>query len=289
MQKAISLRCFPAAMPWRECFRLAARAGYEGLEINFDGMFDLNCPPRTLQEIKRTARRFRLKIVSVYSRQQWKTPLSSPYSAKRRYAQATIRRLVDIAGYLEAPTVLTIPGAVDNSFISPDVEIVPYDKVFVEMRESLAELADYARSRGVCLAIENVPNKFLLSPLEMRGFIDSVANPALGCHFDVANCLYNGGYPEQWIRILGQRIKAVHLKDYRLASGTAAGFVDIFEGDVNWPEVCRALAEIKYRGALISEVLPAYKHHPELLWKSAGMAIDCLKQDISRYRQMRSA
>ncbi|MCG2660534.1 MAG: sugar phosphate isomerase/epimerase [Kiritimatiellae bacterium] len=285
MFKAITLRCFPADMPWRKCFREAGRAGYEGVEINFDGRFDLNCPARTLREIKQTARRYRIKIASVYSRQQWTTSLSSRHPAKKRCSRSAIKRLVDIAEYFEAPTVLTIPGTVDNSILSADVEIVPYDEVFVEMRESLVELAGYAQPKGVSLAIENVPNKFLLSPLEMRDFIDYIASPALGCHFDVANCLYSGGYPEQWIRILGQRIKAVHLKDYRLAAGTLAGFVDIFAGDINWPEVCRALAEIDYNGALISEVLPAYKYHPEILWESAGMAIDRLRQDILRYKR----
>lgn len=194
----------------------------------------------------------------------------------------TLQWLIEVAHLLEAPTVLTIPGAVDNSILSSEVEILPYEEVYQRVQESLARLTSLAESAGVVLALENVPNRFLLSPLEFRRFLEEVNSSAVGCHFDVANCLYGGGYPEDWIRILGSWIKAVHLKDYKVSVGTLAGFCDIFEGDVNWKAVCAALREIGYRGALISEVLPPYRHHPEVLWKSASIAIDKIIEDILR-------
>ena len=282
MIKAITLRSFPADMDWRECFRESRASGFDGVEVNFDGMFDLDCPLKTLQAIRQTARRYKIKIASVYSRRQWQAPISSRDQRKSGNGRKVLQRLIDIAEILEAPTVLVIPGAVDNSILSKDVEIIPYDEVYERVLDVLSGLSEIACKKGVFLALENVPNKFLLSPLEMRDFIDRIGSRAVGCHFDVANCLYSGGYPEQWIRILSQRIKAVHLKDYRLASGTLAGFVDIFAGDINWPEVCRALAEIDYQGALISEVLPAYKYHPEMLWKSASLAMDLVIADIRK-------
>ncbi len=248
--------------------------------MNFDGLFDLYCTKETLQELKACVEEEGIQIVSVYSRQQWKTPISSRDPEKRKAGTQALKWLIDTAAYLGAATILTIPGAVDNSILSSEVEIVPYQEVYERVGEVLAGLVPQAEAARVVLALENVPNKFLLSPLEFKRFIEELGSPSIGCHFDVANCLYGGGFPEDWIRILGDHIKAVHLKDYKTATGSLAGFCNIFEGDVNWKEVCEALGEIGYDGALISEVLPPYKNHPELLWISASLAIDRIRKDI---------
>ncbi|MCX7788911.1 MAG: sugar phosphate isomerase/epimerase [Spirochaetes bacterium] len=280
MIKATSLRCFPSSMGWKECILEAAKSGYEGIEVNFDGLFDLYCSRGTLRELKAVAEGEGIQIVSVYSRQQWKTPISSRNPEKQSSGVRAIGWLIETAAYLGAPSVLTIPGAVDNSILSAEVEILPYVEVYDRVQEVLSGLAPRAEAAGVTLALENVPNKFLLSPLEFKHFIEEIGSTAIGCHFDVANCLYCEGYPEDWIRTLGHHIKAVHLKDYKISVGTFAGFCNIFEGDVNWEEVCIALREIGYHGALISEVLPPYKHHAELLWISASLAIDRIIQEI---------
>lgn len=282
MLKAITLRSFPQDMDWKECIKEAHLSGYGGVEINFDGRFELNCPLETLKEIKKVTIENEIKVVSVYSREQWQTPISSKDKVKRKKGEETLKRLIEIAEFLEAPTVLTIPGAVDNSILSSEVEITPYGKVYERVKETIGHLSLLAEKRGVILALENVPNKFFLSPLEMKNFIEEIGSNALGCHFDVANCLYNGGFPEDWIRILGKDIKAIHLKDYRVSVGNLEGFVNIFEGGINWEKVCKALAEINYNGPLISEVLPPFRYHPEILWKSVSMAIDSIISDVNR-------
>jgi len=276
-------------MSWHDCLKEVHHAGYNAVEVNFDGLFELNCSTDTLREIRKVCRRYHLKVVSVYSREQWKTPISSNRPANRRKAERILSRLIEIAAHLGTPTVLTIPGAVDNSILSEQVEVIPYEVAYTRSAEALLRLARQAEKEGVVLAIENVANKFLLSPLEMRTFIEKIGSPSIGCHFDVANCVYTGGVPEQWIRILAKHIKAVHLKDYRIAAGNLVGFVNIFEGDINWDQVCRALAEVRYEGALISEVLPAYRYHPEVLLQSTHIAIDCLCADIEGYRHQMDA
>ena len=170
----------------------------------------------------------------------------------------------------------------DNSLLSSEVEIVSYMEVYERVKEVISTLSILAEKKGVILALENVPNKFLLSPLEIKNFIEEIGSKAVGCHFDIANCLYNRGIPEDWIRILGKRIKAIHFKDYRVSIGNLEGFVNIFEGDMNWDEVCKTLAEIGYDGALISEVLPLFKYHPEHLWESASLALKLLRKDIEK-------
>ena len=109
----------------------------------------------------------------------------------------------------------------------------------------------------------------------MAGFIDSFDSPYLGAYFDVANVL-PFGYPEQWLRILGKRVVGVHFKDYRRAVGTAEGFVDLLEGDVNWPEVVKALEEIGYEGPVAAEMIPRYRHYPLVRAANASRAMDAI-------------
>src|SRR5690606_27691514 len=128
--------------------------------------------------------------------------------------------------------------------------------------EAITGLASHAESAGVSIAIENVWNKFLLSPLEMRSFIDATGSSYVGSYFDVGNVVVNG-YPEHWIRILGHRIKKVHFKDYRRQAGGLHGFVDLLAGDVNYPAVVEALKAIGYNNFVTAEMIPPYAHHAE--------------------------
>jgi hexulose-6-phosphate isomerase len=108
------------------------------------------------------------------------------------------------------------------------------------------------------LCIENVWNKFLYSPLELRLFLDELGSPWVGAYFDIANCVVFG-YPEHWIEILSDRIRAVHVKNFtrRDAGGVLHGFgEDIKTGDVDWTAVKAALAEVKYDGPLTLEMVP---------------------------------
>ncbi len=282
MFKGITLRTFPPELDWKECISLAASSGFDSIELNFDGRLDLSVSNTQLKEIRQFAENRKIVIDSVYSRRQWVTPISSANPEIRKQGEAVLSRLVDIAAILEARVILVIPGAVDNSCISiENLEITPYEDVYKRSLETISRTALKAEKSDILLAVENVPGKFLLSPLEMKEFIDKTESDAVGCYFDVANCLYCHGYPEQWIRILDKHIKAVHLKDYKLASGNLTGFVNIFEGDVNWPEVAKALSETGYDLSMTSEVLPHYRHHPEHLWESVSGRIDSLIKDIN--------
>ena len=115
---------------------------------------------------------------------------------------------------------------------------------------------------GVTLGIENVWNKFLLSPLEMRDFIDSFASDMVGAYFDIGNVLLTG-YPDQWIKILGKRIKRIHVKDFDTTVGTADGFVDLLKGSVDFEATKKALAEVDYDSYVTAEMIPYEPGRPE--------------------------
>ncbi len=145
-------------------------------------------------------------------------------------------------------------------FFLKDAEIVPYDIVYDRALKALKKLAPKAEKLKINIALEEVWNKFLLSPLEMRDFVDKIGSKYIGVYFDVGN-IVPFGYPEQWINILGKRIKKVHLKDFKNSGfdgnvGLVDGFCDLTTGDVNWFKVMQSLRKIGYNDYLIAEMVP---------------------------------
>jgi hexulose-6-phosphate isomerase len=160
-------------------------------------------------------------------------------------------------------------------FFDPSAVVIDYDTVHKRASEAVASLVPIARAARIAVGIENVWNKFLVDPFAMRAFVDQFDSEWVGAYFDVGNAMLVG-YPEQWIRILGKRIKRVHLKDFRRGVGTADGFVDLLSGDVNWPAVMNALREVGYDGPLTAEMIPLYKHCPEVLIENTSRAMDAI-------------
>ena len=126
----------------------------------------------------------------------------------------------------------------------------------IEIRKAIP----LAKELGIRIAIENVWNNFLLSPLEMARYVDAFDSPFVGVHFDIGN-IYRYGWPEHWISILGRRIVKIHLKEFSLdkmnKEGLRAGFqVGYLEGSNNWPAIMKALDDAGYSDWAIAE--PAY-------------------------------
>jgi hexulose-6-phosphate isomerase len=156
--------------------------------------------------------------------------------------------------------------------------VVPYHDAWLRALDFIKPAVPVAEKAGVTICIENVWNKFLLSALEMRDFIDSFGSDRVGAYFDVGNALAFG-YPEHWIQTLGSRIKRVHFKDYRRNVGSADGFCDLLSGDVDWPAVMEALKKASYSGWVAAEMIPPvpfYKHCPEVLIHNTSRAMDAI-------------
>lgn len=278
-KKSITLRAFPAGMSVQACLALARDAGFDAVEVNLEPTWEysLASPDGDIRRLAEKIDDAGLEVSAVYSRQQWRSPITSSDPAIAEQGRTIVRRLAECATLLGSDAVLVILGGVDNGLFSQQPEIVPYDVAYERSHERIRALAAEVAAgpfRGA-LCIENVWNKFLLSPLEMRAFIDAVASPSVGVYFDVGNIMLYG-YPEQWIRILGPRIRRVHLKDFRRAVGTLDGFVGLLQGDADWPAVATALRTAGYSSYLTAEVLPAYTHHGHRLVHECAAAIDAI-------------
>lgn len=280
MIKAINYLSFPGGLentfPIDEAIKATRDYGFQALElcIGDSGVLHLESTEKDCLHIREMADKANVLLPSICSGLYWDRALGDCDAGKRAQARNDLEKMLQISSWLGAKTLLTIPGAVEVFFL-PDRPIYPYEDVLAFATQGLREVLPVSERCGVRIGIENVWNKFLLSPTEMAAFIDSFDSPWIGSYFDVGNVLLYG-YPEHWIRILGKRIVGVHFKDFRKSVGTVEGFVDLLEGDVDWPAVSTSLREIGYSGSIAAELIPGYKHHPMTRIKNASNAMDAI-------------
>jgi hexulose-6-phosphate isomerase len=199
------------------------------------------------RQIKDAADQAGLRIHSVMNTAHWAYPLSSPNPADVTASLAGIAASLDQAKLWGADTVLLVPAVV-----RPDTT---YEQAWERSQGVIRErVLPMAESVNVTIAVEEVWNKFLLTPRDFVQYIDEFAHPLVRAYFDVGNVVHYG-LPEQWIRAIGDRLVKVHLKDYsRRAGFTNLG--DAGDGGVDWPAVRAALREVGYRGAATVELEP---------------------------------
>lgn len=278
--KSINTWSFPGGLEGSldafNALELAKEHGFEAVELGIgdSGALHLGTTEAECAKIRSRADELGLSIPSVASGLYWDRSLGDCNEAKRKQAREDLERMIPIANWLGAKTLLTIPGAVEVFFL-PDRPIYPYDEVLRYATEGLRAVLPTAERHQVRLGIENVWNKFLLSPAEMAWFIDQFDSPWIGAYVDVANVLLYG-YPEHWLRILGPRVVGIHFKDFRKAVGTIDGFVDMLEGDVNWPAVMDAIRAIGYAGPIPAEMIPGYRHHPMVRIANTSRAMNAI-------------
>ena len=272
MKKGISIWSFAGA-DIRENLKLAKDAGFDGVELalNETGEFSLESTKEEVLAIKAFGEELGLEFYSVASGLYWTYNYTSANEENVKKAKEVTKKQLEVASWLGCDTILVVPGAVEVAF-EPG-EVVEYDVAYERALSALKELAPYAEELKVAIGIENVWNRFLLSPVEMAEFIDKVGSDWVGSYFDVGNVLYIG-YPEHWIKILNKRIKKVHFKDYRRAAGDLHGFVDLLAGEVNWPAVMEQFRNIGYDGWVTAEMLPPYTHYPEAILYNTSTAMD---------------
>lgn len=276
MKKGISIWSFPP-LTLKESFALAKDAGFEGVEVALDegaGEINLITSDKQLQDVKRQAEDAGIELYSVACGLYWDYWLCSEDVAEQNKAKDIVKKQLDAAAALGCQSILVIPGCVNAEFAAPG-RVMDYAVAYERSMEALQELKAYAAGCKVEIGLENVWNKFLLSPLEMRDFIDKLDSPWVGSYLDIGNVQSNG-YPEQWVKILNKRIKKVHFKDYRMEAGGLHGFVDLLAGDVNYPAVIEALQAVGYDGWVSAEMIPNYKYHTETIIYNTSKAMDAI-------------
>jgi L-ribulose-5-phosphate 3-epimerase len=240
IRKAIMYDTVKVDGPPMARFQAVKEAGFAGIEP---------MSHMSQSEVLDAFRATGLQPASVCCATHWKKPLSDPSPEVRKEGlEGLLQALRDAKAY-GASSVLLVPAVVNKQ--------VSYDQAYTRSQIEIRKALPLARELGVKIAVENVWNQFLLSPLEAARYIDEFESPAIGWHFDIGNVI-NTGYPEQWIHILGKRILKLHIKEYSRAkrdkTGPSSGFqVGFLTGDNDWPAIMKALDEIGYTGWGIAE------------------------------------
>lgn len=235
LKKAIILDMLPERSSLEERFALARDLGFHGLEVRPADDIVL------ARQMREVAQKTGIVLHSVMYG-GWHAPLSSPDKSTAEKGADDVRNALKFAKEVGADGVLLVPAVVN--------EHVRYVEAYERSQRYLKQLAKQAEELRVRILVENVWNNFLLSPLEFARYIDEINSPWVQVYFDVGNVLVFG-WPEDWIRTLGKRIKKVHLKDFKKGPRQ---FVNLREGDVNWREVLKALREVGYTGYLTAEL-----------------------------------
>ena len=259
---------------------LCSKYGFEGLELNLaeveDGAWanqsqsvigtalNLDTTEAEWEIIAALAQKYNVKLPTLSCDLLWRYPLTNPDTRER--GMSIVRKQIDAAAYLGCATVLVVPGLVTAE--------VGFRTAYTRAVAAIRELEPYAAERDVILGIENVPNKFLLSPLEMVDFIDEIASPHVQAYLDIGNMLQHG-YPQDWICELSHRVVAVHAKDIALDESTVfgkiTGFPNLLKGNVPWREVSHALKQIGYTGFITAEL---HSDDPHILMPETSSALD---------------
>lgn len=223
-----------------ERFKAVKAAGFDGVEP-LGGM--------NQDEVLKALEATGLQAASVCCHSHWAKPLSSPDPQVRDAGVEGLKQSLRDAKRYGASSVLFVPAVVDKK--------ISYADAYVRSQEGMRQALPLAQELGVVIAIENVWNNFLLSPLEAARYVDEFNSKFVGWHFDCGN-IANYGWPEQWIRILGKRIVKIHIKEFSRPKadkeGKWKGFdVKLLDGDNDWPAILKALDDIGYRGWAITE------------------------------------
>lgn len=252
MKKGMNGWTFDPDLPIAKVAQRVADAGFDTFEpvLGNAGALRIDSDEQTLRDAGKTIRSAGLEVSALATGLFWQESCAATDPEERERAMEIAVAMLDRARWIGAPTILMIPAVVGRA--SDPVPRIAYADALAGAARALHTLGFEAERRGVSIAVENVWNRFLLSPVEMRELIDRVNSPWVGVYFDVGNVL-PFGYPQDWIETLGQRIKRVHVKDFKLDVGTKAGFCPPGDGDVNWPAVMAALQAIHYEGPLVYE------------------------------------
>lgn len=237
-----------ASPPWKKAYMLGTRKGpilpdFERLkEAGFQGVELLSPNELDRDEVLRARDKTGIIIHGVSGSVHWQQPLSDPNPEVVERGLAAIRQeMIDCKAY-GGTTVLVVPAVVTKD--------VSYRDAYKRSQANIRKLIPDAEKHGIKIAIEEVWNKFLLSPVEFARYIDEFESPWVGAYFDVGNVV-EFGYPQEWIRELGKRILKIHIKEYK--KDKRFGYL-LGEGEIDWPAVRAALIEVGYQGWITAEV-----------------------------------
>jgi L-ribulose-5-phosphate 3-epimerase len=238
IEKGLVYSMLPENLGHLNRFKLAKDAGFKVVQA------PTTSDERTAEEMKAAAEKAGIRIDSVMNMDHWDYPLSSSDPAVVEKSLSGMRTSLHNAKLWGADVVLLVPAVVNAQ--------TSYRDAWTRSQQQIRSLVPLASDLKVVIGIEEVWNKFLLSPLEMQRYVAEFNSPWIKAWFDTGNVLLYG-YPQDWIRTLGKSIVKLHIKDFKREKD-GYRWVNLGDGDTDWPEVRKALMEMNFAGSVIVEL-----------------------------------
>jgi len=244
IQLAVKYGMIQGDMPMVEKFKLLQSIGFDGVEMDSPNNF-------SLEEVLAAREASGLRIHGVVDSVHWRLRLSSPDSEERRQGiEGLITAIRDSKAY-GGSSVLLVPGRV------ADPQNENQDQVWKRSIEAIKTVLPLAAELGIYVLIENVWNGFCYDPEGgddqsadlLASYVDEIGSPWVANYLDLGNHR-KFAKVESWVRTLGRRVVKVDVKDW----GKETGWTKIGEGDIDWPAVRQALADVGYTGWATAEV-----------------------------------
>ncbi len=261
-----------------EFIDFAVEQKLDGVELTVGDALPFDITEAECRKIRAYAAAKNIGLRSLATGFYWGCSLGAADEAERQKALAFTRSYLAIGSWIGVEAILVVPGATRVAW-DDSRPVLSYKTVWEQSSKSLKELEPEARRLGVAIALENVWNRFLLSPMEWKCYIDQFNSDYIGMYFDTGNCCYIGR-PQDYLELLGTRIKAIHLKNFveTDCAGGLHGFGDnLLEGALDFPALFAAMAQAGYHGPVTVEMIP-FSRLPDMVLPDMELALKVSQQ-----------
>lgn len=249
MKKSLNAWTLDSSLSFDESFTALKKAGFDGVELNLDApgasphAFSMNTSADEITAVRNLSETYALPVVSISTSRSGQC--GNPDAWGTMYS--VLMKQIELAKGLGASGILHVPGGM-NDTISLDTARKNTIAFFKKHRDAI-------EASGITVGLENVWNGFFLSPYDMASLIDEIGSPAIGAYLDVGNMIAFS-VSEYWIEVLSDRIRFVHVKDYKRNGGINSGgtWQDITHGSADWKKIIPALRKAGFDGYLTGEV-----------------------------------
>lgn len=224
-----------------EKFQAARKAGFVAIELNAPGI--------NIADVKKAIADSGLPVDGSVCGSHWQIRHTDKDPEVRAKALQDLKNALIQTEAVGGKTVLLVVGHGNDG---------PEQEIWDRSIENIAKALPLAGQLGVSIAIENVWNQFCYdhggdnkqTADKYVKYVDEFNSPLIGMQFDIGNHWKYGSMGD-WIRQLGKRIIKLDVKGF---SREKNSFTKIGEGDLDFADVCDALAEINFHGWCAAEV-----------------------------------
>ena len=222
-------------------FKVAKEAGFEAVELNAPGI--------DVAEANKAIKESGLPVDGSVNSGHWTVRHTDKDPEVRAQALAALKEGLRQTRAVGGHSLLLVVGHGKDG---------PEQEIWDRSVENIAKAVPLAAELGVSIAIENVWNHFCYdhegdsnqSAEKLVKYVDEFRSPWVGMQYDLGNH-WKYGPTGDWVRALGKRVVKLDIKGFSRATGK---FTKIGEGDVDWPDICKALYEINFHGWCAAEV-----------------------------------